>query len=131
MRQKYRINKILLTGALITLSTNAFTEINVDKSGGVLTVTSDINGTVIAKVVGPDDEVMVDETYSGSSFSWTPSGSDGAYRYDVRVIPDARNYNDTRAVELEKVFSEINSESEYAGGSLEVKNGQIAMTGEE
>lgn len=59
--------KILLTGALARLGTNAIAVITVNKSNGVLKITPDINGTVIAKVVGPDDEVMADESYSGSS----------------------------------------------------------------
>jgi len=80
-----------------------YAEITVEKSGGVLNITSDTSGKVTAKIIGPNDEVIVDETYDGSSFSWTPSGSDGAYRYDVVIGED------------------------YAGGSVEVIHGVISI----
>jgi len=97
--------KFLLVG--VVSSVGALADMAVDKSGGSLTVTSTLNGKVHAKVIGPNDEVVVDETYVGNSFSWSPSGEDGAYRYDVRV------------------------EGDYAGGSVEVTNGQIATSTEE
>ncbi len=95
--------KCLLMGVI--LSVGALAEMTVVKSNGVLTVTSDKSGTVTAKVIGPNDEVVANETYEGNSFSWTPSGVDGAYRYDVRVDGD------------------------YAGGSVEVRNGKISTGG--
>ena len=85
----------------VVSSVGALADMSVDKSGGSLTVTSTLNGKVHAKVIGPNDEVVVDETYEGSSFSWSPSGEDGAYRYTVRV------------------------EGDYAGGSVEVQNNTI------
>lgn len=97
--------KLLLIG--VVSSVGALAEMTVDKSGGVLTITSDQSGTVTAKVIGPNDEVIVNEKYEGSSFSWTPSGTDGAYRYDVRV------------------------EGDYAGGSVEVRDGQMTTEEEE
>ena len=91
--------KFLLVGVVTSVS--AFAEMTVDTSNAILTISSEQSGTVTAKVIGPNDEVIVDETYEGTSFSWTPSGSDGAYRYEVRV------------------------DGEYAGGSVEVKDGQL------
>ncbi len=73
----------------------------VDKSNGVLHVSSDKSGTVRVKVIGPNDEVIVDRTYEGNTFSWTPSGADGAYRYDVRI------------------------EGAYAGGTIELVDGEM------
>jgi len=93
--------KGLLVGAMFSVS--ALADMTVDKTGGVLTITSTSNGKVIAKVIGPNDEVIVNETYEGSSFTWSPSGVDGEYRYDVRV------------------------EGDYAGGSVEVHNGTITV----
>ena len=94
---------ILIKGLLVgaVLSVSALADMTVDKSGGVLTITSTSNGKVIAKVIGPNNEVIVNETYEGSSFTWSPYGVDGAYRYDVRV------------------------EGDYAGGSVEVVDGQV------
>ena len=93
--------KWLLIGAVS--SVGALAEMTVDKSNGVLTITSDKSGKVTAKVIGPNDEVVVNVKYTGNSFTWTPSGQDGAYRYDVRV------------------------EDDYAGGSVEVNYGQISI----
>ena len=97
--KKKNLFKFLLMG--VVSSVGALADMSVDKSGGSLTVTSTLNGKVHAKVIGPNDEVVVDETYEGNSFSWSPSGEDGAYRYTVRV------------------------EGDYSGGLLEVQNGQI------
>jgi len=88
-------------------SVNLFADMNVDKSDGVLTITSDISGTIIAKVIGPDDKVVVNDKYEGSSFTWVPSGIDGAYRYDVRVISLDKKQNN------------------YQGGSIEIFDGQL------
>lgn len=99
MKQNSMLVKLLLIGVLSSAS--VFANITVDKSNGVLSITSDTSGTVRAKVIGPNDEVVVNETYQGSSFAWVPSGADGAYRYDVRI------------------------KGEYAGGSIEVHNGQL------
>ncbi len=103
-------------------SVGALADMRVDKSNGVLSITSSISGTVIAKVVGPNDKVIVDRIYEGSSFTWTPSGPDGAYRYDVRVIK-------------QKVLGEEGNNdngqnnnlgsNDYAGGSVEVVNGEL------
>ena len=113
MKTIFKTKKILFTAVLLSLSSNAFSEINVDQSNGVLSITSDIDGTVSAKIIGPDDKVVVDESFSGSSFSWSPSsGPDGAYRYDVRVNKAAENEED--------------SVSDYSGGSVEVVNGLIS-----
>ncbi len=100
----------------------------VDKSDGVLRVTSDITGTVIAKVVGPNDEVIVDRRYEGNSFSWTPSGPDGAYRYDVHIVEaKAPNVEESDVEEQ----SDGSGASDYAGGSIEViKGGIVINTGE-
>lgn len=121
------VKKILFSYALTCFCISASAEIYVDTSKGILLITSDLSGTVIAKIIGPDDEVVVDESYSGSSFLWTPEGSDGAYRYDVRVVPNEQSDRITQRVEdtPEGIF-----ESDYAGGSIEVKNGLIAL-GEE
>ena len=97
--------KFLLVGVVSSVS--ALAEMTVNKSTGVLTVTSDKSGIVTAKVIGPNDEVLVNEKHEGSTFSWVPSGPDGAYRYDVRVAGD------------------------YAGGSVEVIDRQITTEEEE
>ncbi len=78
--------KCLLVGVVTSVS--ALAGITTDKSNGVLTFTSDTSGVVIAKIVGPDDKIVVDEKYEGNSFSWTPEGADGVYRYDVRIKGD-------------------------------------------
>ncbi len=116
--------KLLLAGLFASLGSPVLADITVDKSNGILSISSDIEGTVVAKVIAPNDEVVVDERYSGNSFSWVPSsGPDGAYRYDVRVFD--------RVDKLKRVVSSAPSNnSDYAGGSVEVMNGQIA-TGEE
>ncbi len=111
MKLDKKIKSLLLAAIVAGVGTNAFAEITVDKTNGVLTITSDMDGTVIAKIIGPDDKVVVDESFRGSSFSWSPStGPDGAYRYDVRVSPRVQNQG---------------NKSDYAGGSVEVINGQI------
>jgi len=116
--------KLLLAGLLASIGSPVLADITVDKSNGILTISSDIEGIVTAKVIGPDDKIVVDERYSGNSFSWAPSsGPDGAYRYDVRVFD--------RVDKLKRVVSSAPSNnSDYAGGSVEVVNGQIA-TGDE
>ncbi len=91
--------KFLLIG--VVSSVGALAEITVNKSNGVLNITSDKSGKATAKIIAPNDEIIVDESYDGSSFSWTPSGADGAYRYDVRI------------------------EGDYAGGSVEVIGGEL------
>ena len=114
--------KCLLAGGLS--SVGAFAEMSVVKSNSELTITSTLSGTVIAKVVGPNDEVLVNEKYEGSSFSWTPYGIDGAYRYEVRVV--AQKEIDTDATENEtNQRSSMANEVDYAGGSVELRNGQI------
>ena len=97
--KEQKLTKMLLLSITLT-SVFAFAQMTVDKSNGVLTITSDESGTGTAKIVGPNDEVIVETEFKGT-FSWTPSGEDGAYRYDVRVGND------------------------YAGGSVEVRNGQL------
>ena len=122
--------KCLLTGAVV--SVGALADMTVDKSNGVLTVTSDISGTVIAKIIGPNDEIVVNEKYKGNSFSWTPAGSDGVYRYDVRVIPEAQKSASPNANTMQVTLENTsNDKSDYAGGSVEVRNGQIATASEE
>lgn len=116
--------KCLLAGAV--LSVGALADMTVDKSYGVLTITSSISGTVIAKVIGPNDEVVVNTKTQGNSFTWTPSGVDGAYRYDVRVIPVAPKTASANAViTMEKKNS--GAKSDYAGGSVEILNGSIVI----
>ena len=105
--------KYVLIGAVS--SVGALADMVVDKTNGVLTVTSSISGTVIAKVIGPNNEVVVNEKYEGNSFTWTPSGEDGAYRYDVNVL----------TVSEDSEQSEENTQSDYAGGSVEVKDGDM------
>ncbi len=128
------IAKYLLIAAVG--SVGAVADMTVDKSNGVVTITSSISGTVIAKVIGPDDKVIVDRKYEGNSFSWTPSGADGAYRYDVRVTPHTEEVAALTISTLSMLeSSEIKSmaektsstKSDYAGGSVEVKDGQIVL----
>ena len=69
------MKKSLITTYLLVAavgSVGAVADMTVDKSNGGLTVTSSISGTVVAKVIGPNDEVVVDKKYEGNSFSWTP-----------------------------------------------------------
>ena len=116
--------KCLLAG--VVGSVGAFADMTVDKSNGMLTVTSDISGTVIAKVIGPNDEVVVNSKEEGNSFSWSPSGVDGAYRYDVRVVSATQKIASTN--ETQTMTEEpLSAKSDYAGGSVEVKNGQITI----
>lgn len=114
--------KCLLVG--VVGSVGAFADMTVDKSNGVLTVTSDISGTIIAKVIGPNDEVIVNEKREGNSFTWIPSGADGAYRYDVRVIPATQKIASANNIQ---VMTEQTSgaKSDYAGGSIEIINNSI------
>jgi hypothetical protein len=97
--------KCLLIGVVSSVS--ALADMTVDKSNGILNISSDKSGMVVAKIIGPNNEVIINTTYEGNSFSWSPSAQDGAYRYDVRIQGD------------------------YAGGSLEVINGQIQTTQDE
>ena len=122
--KNHRSFNCVLFGLILTIFTvPAVAEITVDKSQGELNITSDFNGTVTVKIIGPDDVVVVDDKYYGNSFYWLPSsGPDGAYRYDVRIV--------------EESFSEDHNErtdtkSEYAGGSIEVVNGLIPVNEEE
>ncbi len=114
--------KCLFVGILC--SAGALADMTVDKSNGELTVTSDISGIVIAKVIGPNDEVVVNEKYEGNSFSWTVSGDDGAYRYDVRVVPVVQEKS---SANVGQAMAEDSSsaKSDYVGGSIEVKNGKM------
>lgn len=115
MKQNNILAKLLLAGVLS--SAYVFADLVVDKSSGVLTITSDISGLVIAKIIGPNDEVIVDEQFNGSSFSWIPSGLDGVYFYDVRVIPTQNISSDDKRLD----------KGDYAGGMIEIINGHIPI----
>ena len=107
-------SKLLAAFLLIVAgSISAVADITVDKSNGVVTIRSDISGIVFAKVVDPNDKVIIDRRYEGNSFSWTPSGPDGAYRYDIHIV------------ELNQEESGKKTKSDYAGGSVEVINGEL------
>ena len=107
-------SKLLATLLLIAAgSINAVADITVNKSNGVVTITSNISGIVFAKVVDPNDKVIVDRRYEGNSFSWTPSGPDGAYKYNVHIV------------EVNQEESGRKTKSDYAGGSVEVVNGVL------
>jgi len=112
--------KCLLAGVIG--SVGALADMTVDKSNGVLTVTSTMSGTVIAKVIGPNDEVVVDTKTQGNSFTWSPSGEDGAYRYDVRVVPAVKKTASENAIQADS-----SAKSDYAGGSVEVRDGQMVL----
>lgn len=114
MRIKYLLIG-LFASALSGIGSPVFAEITVNQAEGVLTIISSVGGTVTAKVVAPDDEIVINQQYDGSMFSWTPSGMDDAYRYDVRIIPDQTD-------------ASANTKGNYAGGVIEVKNGQMIMT---
>ena len=133
--KKSSIAKYLLIAAVG--SVGAVADMTVDKSDGALTITSSISGTVVAKVTGPNDKVIVDSKYEGSSFTWTPSGTDGAYRYEVRVTPYAEEataltISALSAMESSEIKSmmekTLNTKSDYAGGSVEVRDGQIVVS---
>ena len=121
-------DNILLKSLLIgvVLSAGALAEMTVDKSNGVLTVTSTIRGTVIAKVIGADDKVVLNSKEEGNSFTWSPSGVDGAYRYDVRVIP-ATQKSESTSSDTQATNMESTAKSDYAGGSVEVVDGQMLV----
>lgn len=120
------IQKTVLQHARIALlisfmTSSAMAEITVDETQGKIDAVSDTNGTISIKIVGPDDVVVVDESYEGNSFSWTPSiGLDGAYRYDIRVVQSSN-------IESTEAQNEQNNatEGDYAGGSVEVINGKV------
>ena len=110
--------KSKLAAALLIIATagtiNTFANITIDKSNGVLTITSDISGIVFVKIIDPNDKLIIDKRYEGNSFSWIPSsGPDGAYRYDVHIVEVNQEGNDKR------------TKSDYAGGSVEVVNGEL------
>ncbi len=109
-------SKLLTTFLLIATagSISTVADITIDKSNGVVTITSDISGIVFAKVVDPNDKVVVDRRYEGNSFSWTPLGPDGAYRYDVHIVEVNTPEESGRK-----------TKSDYAGGSIEVVNGEL------
>ncbi len=111
MTKSFLLPKLFLTGLL---SVSIYGQISVDKSESSLTVKSDINGIVVAKIIGPNEKVIVNKRYKGSSFSWIPTGPDGAYRYDVRVIPTEYSRDEKNK-----------GESDYAGGMFQIHNGQI------
>ena len=114
-----RLMTWLLVG--VVSSVGALADMQVAKSADALVVTSSVSGTVIAKVMSPDDRLIVNEKYEGSSFTWSPpAGANGAYRYDVRVIKASQNAQ----VQNGQVNSSATTEA-YAGGSVEVKNGKI------
>ena len=114
-----RLMTWLLVG--VVSSVGALADMQVAKSTEALVVTSSVSGTVIAKVMSPDDRLIVNEKYEGSSFTWSPpAGANGAYRYDVRVIKTSLNTQ----VQNAQVNSSATTE-EYAGGSVEIKNGKI------
>ncbi len=100
MEKSNILPKLLLSATLISVV--AFADISVNKSNGILSVNSDKSGIVRAKVINPNNQMVIDETYEGNSFSWTPSGADGAYRYDVWI------------------------KGERTAGSIEIDNGKIA-----
>lgn len=110
MKQNNILAKLLVAGVLS--SACAYAEMTVNQSNNILMVTSNIHGIVIAKIIGPNEKKIVDKRYNGSSFSWTPSGPDGTYRYDVRVIPTSGN-------------SEHSSLGDYTAGMISVVDGQI------
>lgn len=115
--------KCLLLGVII--STGVLADMSVDKSNGLLTVTSNISGIVMAKVIGPNDEVIVNLKEEGNSFTWTPSGVDGAYRYDVRVVPV--NQEESSSNGIQTTQEDTSAKSDYAGGSVEVVDGQMTL----
>ena len=126
--KKDLLKKVLLLG--VVLNVGAVAKIQVDKSSDMLVITSTISGTVIAKIVGPNDKVVVNTTYEGNSFSWVPSGVDGAYKYDVRVIPKAtQEIMQASSANMPQQNIKISSsiKSDYAGGSIEIVNGKIVI----
>lgn len=135
MKQENRIKLVLYMALLISPSSAVIADVSVDKSNGMLTITSDFDGTINAKIIGPDDSVVVNDSLIGNSFSWTPSsGPDGAYRYDVRFSPSPINTNSSARLNLFNTGSvstqQNTGQSDYAGGSVEVINGQIYDHGE-
>ena len=119
---------LLLSGML---GSSAFAAMTVETRSGMLSVTSDVSGTVMAKVIGPNDEVLVNDKYEGDTFAWSPSGAnaDGAYRYDVRVVAVVQKDNSDMNVQTLAGIS--NAKSDYAGGSVEIVNGSIVTDEEE
>jgi len=126
MKKDFLLKALL---AIVTTSVGAFAEMTVDKSNGVLTVTSDISGTVIAKVIGPNNEVVVNEKYEGNSFSWTASGVDGIYRYEIRVISTQNKIKDidelSRMNDIQLMEKKLIGKQEYTRGSIKIYNGKM------
>lgn len=118
--QKMMKSLAALAGVAMINSTAAFGVMTVSTTDGILNVQCDRSGTVIVKVVAPNDGVIVDERYEGHQFTWSPSGMDGAYRYDVRVVIPPVEAQENAALGEKK-----EAVSEYAGGSVEVRGGKI------
>ena len=123
--KKNFVLKCLLASVLP--SVGAFAEMDVVKSSSSLTIASTLSGTVLAKVVGPNDEVLVNEKYEGSSFSWTPSVVDGVYRYEVRVIPQIESTDVSKNQEIDLAVQTKQQKSDVAIGSVEVRDGKLKV----
>ncbi len=104
---------MLLVGFVSSVYSSA--DISVDKSNGLLTISSDKDGIVIAKIFGPDNNIVVSKRYNGSSFSWVPNGPDGTYSYEMRVVPAQKSANKETSM----------GKGEHTAGMLEVVHGQI------
>ncbi len=102
-------------------------EIVIEKKNDVLTITSDINGIVIAKVVGSTNQIIVDKRYKGNTFVWVvPDEASGAYRYDVRIVPELEK----EIMVQERPEKGMNT-GDHIGGSVEIINGKFeAQRGE-
>ena len=125
MKMSSILAKVLLAGTLSSVM--AFAEITVDKSNGVLSIVSESGNTMRVKIIAPDDSVIVDKEVPGA-YTWTPTGKDGAYRYDAHDVSAAKiSAEDMENIEsMKAAITKISSEAnDYAGGGIEIVNGQI------
>lgn len=128
MKKNTRVKIVLFSALLISSISTAMSESTVYKSNEQLTVSFDVVGTVIAKIIGPDDVSVVNERFSGNSFNWyLNSEPDGTYRYEVRIIEQSPTNDEGNSNKLS--FTGTNKIN-YAGGMIEVKNGSIIIAKE-
>jgi len=116
------ISKLLLSA--IIGSGIAYAEMSVNITKGGLSVTSTLYGKVIAKVVDPNGNVLVNTTYEGSSFNWQAGGENGAYSYEVRVIGAQEETNT-------KNKSDSEESVDFTGGIVEIADGSIVIVSDE
>ena len=119
--------KMLLIGAVA--SVGAFADIEVYISNDALSFDANADKIKI-KIVAPDDKVIINTTATGS-FTWYVRGDNGAYRYDVRIIPAIQvqktSLDTTDSNKQISSASPSNKQDSYVGGSVEVVDNSIVI----